>query len=140
MINVHATLVSYRNKGILLIGPSGSGKSDLALRMITDYSAKLVADDRVNLYVRNNSLYGSAPKEIFNKIEIRNVGIANVAAQKHSKVSLCVELCLNRKEIDRLPYPEYIDFLGISVEKIRLYPFDCSTICKIIAKISGIIS
>ena len=49
MINIHATLVKLKNKGILIIGKSGSGKSDLALRLIMDKKAKLVADDRVDI-------------------------------------------------------------------------------------------
>jgi len=140
VLNIHATLVSYRNKGILLIGPSSSGKSDLALRLITDYNAKLVADDRVDLFVKDNKLYGCSPKNIYKKLEIRGLGIAEFSAKKEVSVNLCVELCLNRKDIERLPDVQYIDFLGVSVEKIKLYPFDCSTTCKLIAKISGIIS
>ena len=58
MINIHATLISYKNKGILLTGKSGSGKSDLALRMIINNKAKLVADDRVILENIGNKLIG----------------------------------------------------------------------------------
>ena len=49
MNNIHATLVNFNGVGILLKGKSGSGKSDLALRMIIEKGAKLVADDRVIL-------------------------------------------------------------------------------------------
>lgn len=140
MTNIHATLVSYDNKGILLMGPSGSGKSDLALRLITDYKAKLVADDRVDLFEKNKHLYGCSPQNIFKKLEIRGLGIAELSAKKETPINLCVELCINRKDIERIPDTQYVEFLGFSVEKINLYPFDCSTTCKIIAKISGIIS
>lgn len=140
MTNIHATLVSYKNKGILLIGPSGSGKSDLALRLITDYKAKLVADDQVDLFIKDNQLYGRCPKSIYKKMEIRGLGIAEFSAKKEVQISLCAELCLNREEIERLPSMQYIEFFGVSIEKIKLYPFDCSTTCKLIAKISGIIS
>ena len=47
--NIHATCISYRDNGILLIGPSGSGKSDLALRMMMNKGAQLVADDRTDV-------------------------------------------------------------------------------------------
>ena len=140
MTNIHATLISYKNKGILFTGPSGAGKSDLALRMITGYKATLVADDRVDLFVKDNQLYGCSPKSIYKKLEIRGLGIANLPAKRNAKIVLCVELCLNREDFERLPDKQYTDFLGISVEKIKLYPFDCSTTCKLIAKISGIIS
>ena len=55
-INIHATLVSLNGKGILLTGKSGSGKSDLALRMIMEYQAQLVADDRVDLVLKNGKV------------------------------------------------------------------------------------
>lgn len=140
MENIHATFISLKNKGILLIGKSGVGKSDLALRMIMDYGAVLVADDRVNIENINGEIYGSAPKEIFGLLEIRNVGIGKFKTKEKEKIDLCVELSDNRDELERLPDEEFADFLGVSVTKIKLYPFDCSTICKIIAKISGIIS
>ena len=140
MNNIHATLISFNNAGVLFIGKSGSGKSDLALRMIMEKGAVLVADDRVDLSVINDNLYGSAPKELYGKMEIRGLGITNFTAKKREKIVLCVELVENREEVERMPVPENITFLGVSVTKIKLYPFDCSTICKIIAKISSIIS
>ena len=72
MINIHATLVDFEGKGILITGKSGYGKSDLALRMIMENKAKLVADDRVNLEVIDNKVVGSAPIELYKKLEIRN--------------------------------------------------------------------
>lgn len=139
MLNIHGTLVSLDNKGILLVGKSGSGKSDLALRLIMEHSAKLVSDDRVDVALINGELYGFAPSAIEGKLEIRGVGIASFDYKKQEKLSLCVELCTNRHEIERLPlYTENETFLGVSVTKIKLYPFDCSTICKIIAKLNNL--
>ncbi len=140
MLNIHASLVSLDNKGILLLGKSGSGKSDLALRLIMEQEAKLVADDRVNLDVINGKLYGEAPEELMGKIEIRHVGIASFPVKKQEKIALCVELVQNRTDLERYPTLEYIDFLGVSLTKIKLYPFDCSTIYKILAKINKPIS
>lgn len=140
MHNIHATLVELDGKGILFTGESGHGKSDIAFRMIMGHGAKLVADDRVDLSVENGILYGSCPKEIFGKMEVRHLGIASLPPVEKAQISLCVELSLNRQDIERLPDSEYVNFLGVSVTKIKLYPFDCSTIYKIIAKISGIIS
>lgn len=137
--NIHATLISFNNNGILLIGKSGSGKSDLALRMIMEKGALLVADDRVDLTIIDHQLYGSAPKELYGKMEIRGLGIAHFTPKEKEKITLCVELAENRDEIERMPEAEDITFLGVSITKIKLYPFDCSTISKIVAKISGII-
>lgn len=136
MKNIHATLVSYKNKGILLLGESGAGKSDVALRMIMEHQAILVADDRVDLFCKDGKLYGSAPTSLAGKLEIRGVGIENFDFKKSEHIVLCVELCSNRDDISRLPLEETIDFLGVSITKIKLYPFDCSIICKIIAKIN----
>ena len=131
-INIHATLVSLNGKGILLTGKSGSGKSDLALRMIMEYQAQLVADDRVDLVLKNGKVYGSAPETIS--------GIGNFPAAKEAEITLCAELCTDKKELKRLPLPDTVDLLGVSVTKLKLYPFECSTVYKIITKISGIIS
>jgi len=54
---LHASCVSIDGKGILLLGPSGSGKSDLSLRLI-DGGATLVADDRVDVSIFPSPLVG----------------------------------------------------------------------------------
>ena len=57
---IHGACVDLSGAGVLLRGPSGSGKSDLALRLI-DGGASLVADDRVDLEVRDGNLAAHAP-------------------------------------------------------------------------------
>lgn len=138
MLNIHATLISLDNQGVLLIGESGSGKSDVALRMIMEKGAKLVADDRVNLENNNNRLVGRAPKEIEGLLEVRNVGISHFPFKSEVNIALCVELCVQRDMLERLPYDEHVDFLGVSITKLKLYPFDCSILCKIIVKLNEI--
>ena len=137
MINIHATLISFCNKGILFIGKSGCGKSDTALRMIMEKGAKLVADDRVVLEAVNNKVLGHAPENLKGLLEIRNIGIGQFDIKPAEEISLCVELCLEREALERLPQEEYVDFLGVSVRKIKLYPFDCSILCKIVALLEG---
>ena len=139
MLNIHASLVALDNKGILLLGKSGCGKSDLALRLIMEKGAKLVADDRVDLFVSDEKLFGATPQNIAGKLEIRGVGIGLFPVQEQIEITLCVELCPEKEKIERLPNNETAEFLGVSVTKLKLYPFECSTLCKIIAKISGII-
>ncbi len=140
MNSIHATLVNLNGVGILLIGKSGFGKSDLALRMIIDKGAKLVADDRVILNKENNILYGTSPDNIAGKLEVRGVGIYEFDYIKKSKIDLCIELCASREDVERMPQEENINFLGISITKLKIYPFDCSTICKIIVKIDNMVS
>lgn len=139
LINIHATLISFHNKGILLTGHSGAGKSDVALKMIIDKGAMLVADDRVNIQCIDGELYGSSPENIKGLLEVRNVGIGQFNYKKEEKISLCVELCDDKQSLERLPKDEYVDFLGVSVIKLKLYQFDCSILYKIIAKIDGYI-
>ena len=140
MLNIHATLVSFNDKGILFIGESGSGKSDLALRMIEEKGAKLVADDRVDVEFCNGKLIGRSPEKLKNLLEIRNIGITNFDALDCVEICLCVELVKDRLTLERLPYDEHEVFLGVKTPKIKLFAFDCSTVCKIIVKISSIIN
>ena len=71
MINIHGSCLSYYNKGILILGKSGTGKSDLCLRMIMNKGAKLVADDRVDIYVSGRDLKGRAVSTIAGLLEVK---------------------------------------------------------------------
>ena len=72
---LHATLVQLEQKGILLLGKSGAGKSDLALRLIENKGAVLVADDVVVLQTENGHLYGQAAENLRGMLEVRGIGI-----------------------------------------------------------------
>lgn len=141
MINIHATLISVDGKGILFKGESGCGKSDLALRFIKNEKAKLVADDRVDVDIIDNKLIGKAPLILKNKLEVRNIGIIeDLDTVEQEDIFLCVELVKNRESLERLPQEEFEIILDKKIPKIKLYAFDCSTICKILVKISSIIN
>ena len=143
MINIHGTLISVDGKGVLLKGESGCGKSDLALRFIKTENAKLVADDRVDVDVDiiDNNLIGKAPLILKNKLEVRNIGIIeDLDTVEQEDIFLCVELVKNRESLERLPQEEFEIILDKKIPKIKLYAFDCSTICKILVKISSIIN
>ena len=66
--NIHASCIAIGGKGVLLLGGSGAGKSDLALRLIDD-GAALVADDRTLLFVKNGALHAKAPPSIKGLLE-----------------------------------------------------------------------
>jgi HPr kinase/phosphorylase len=89
--NIHASCVAIGGKGVLLMGPSGAGKSDLALRLI-DGGAKLVADDRCEIFLRGGNLHARAPGSIAGLIEIRGLGIIALPHVKSSRVALAVQL------------------------------------------------
>ena len=89
--NIHASCVAVGGKGVLLLGPSGAGKSDLALRLI-DEGARLVADDRCELFVRAGKLYARAPQAIAGLMEIRGIGIIAMPFAKSIGLALAVKL------------------------------------------------
>ncbi len=78
-VQVHASAVTIGDSGVLLRGPSGSGKSDLALRLI-DGGARLVADDRVDIYQTRDGLMMAPPESLAGLLEVRGLGIADVKA------------------------------------------------------------
>ncbi len=97
--NIHASCVAIGRRGVLLLGKSGAGKSDLALRLI-DQGAVLVADDRVILWVEKGALYARAPATIKGMLEIRSLGIVAFPARAKVKVALVIRL---GQEDARLP-------------------------------------
>ncbi len=131
MENIHATCVSLKQKGILLLGKSGTGKSDLALRLIEELGAKLVSDDRTNLFSENNNLYASCPKLLEGLLEVRGIGIIKKEFLSQKKIDLVVDLVERYDQIERLPDEECFEYMGIKIPKIKIYPFEASAIYKI---------
>jgi serine kinase of HPr protein (carbohydrate metabolism regulator) len=121
-IELHATLVDYLGRGILLRGPPGAGKSDLALRLV-DGGAQLVADDRVILRRhKQGALMGRAPAALAGLLEVRGIGILPV--NHKDEVSICVIVDLVRpEEVVRLPEPRAETLLGVAVPLLALAPF-----------------
>lgn len=101
-IHLHGTCVARQGRGVLLLGGSGAGKSDLALRLIHD-GATLVADDRVILAVKRGKLSASAPPTIAGLIEVRGLGIIKLPART-APLLLAVQL---GREGPRLPDAQY---------------------------------
>ena len=99
--NIHASCVTIGARGVLLLGKSGAGKSDLALRLIDD-GARLVADDRAILFVARGALHARAPESIKGLLEIRGLGIAAIPVRPNAKIALVVRL---GREGARLPPP-----------------------------------
>jgi HPr kinase/phosphorylase len=130
MENIHATCVKLASgAGVLLIGPSGSGKSDLALQLI-DGGALLVADDRCDLTIEEGTLVAQPPAQLAGLMEHRGVGIVTMPYEKFARISLIVQL-VPRTDVVRLPEPELFTILGVDVRTVRLHAFDASTPAKI---------
>jgi HPr kinase/phosphorylase len=101
--NIHASCVALSGKGVLLLGASGAGKSDLALRLI-DGGARLVADDRCEIFVRAGKLCARAPGPIAGLIEMRGLGIIALPHVKSVVVAMAVRL---GAAPGRLPEPAF---------------------------------
>lgn len=96
---LHASCVAIDGRAVLICGASGSGKSDLALRLI-DRGFTLVSDDQTIVHKRGNRLLASAPATIHGKLEIRGIGIVPMPTKDDVPVALVVELT---SDIQRLP-------------------------------------
>ena len=96
---LHASTVAVDGRAVLIMGPSGSGKSDLALRLI-DRGFVLVSDDQTIVKKAGDRLIASAPRTIAGKLEIRGVGIVEMDTAGDVPVALVVELT---SDIQRLP-------------------------------------
>lgn len=101
---VHATTVSLAGLGVIILGPSGSGKSDLALRLIGE-GAFLISDDQTELFLRNARIWGRAPETIAGLLEVRGRGIVACAVQTACCLSLAVQLVQTPPV--RLPEPSF---------------------------------
>jgi serine kinase of HPr protein (carbohydrate metabolism regulator) len=96
---VHASTVATEGRAVVILGPSGSGKSDLALRLL-DRGFTLVSDDQTIVKREGDRLVASAPPTISGKLEVRGIGIMDVEHVDHVPVALLVELT---SDIQRLP-------------------------------------
>ena len=96
---VHASTVAAEGRAVLITGPSGSGKSDLTLRLL-DRGFTLVSDDQTLVRKVGDKLIATAPATIAGKLEIRGIGIVEMEAAKDVPVALIVDLT---SEIQRLP-------------------------------------
>lgn len=125
----HASCVEFEGIGLLLRGASGSGKSDLALRLI-DAGATLVADDQVDLESKGARLIARPPEALAGLLEIRGLGIVALAHATEASISLVVEL-VSRAEVARLPPAADTALEGVTLPLLRLWPFEPSAVAKL---------
>jgi serine kinase of HPr protein (carbohydrate metabolism regulator) len=135
---IHATSLSLHIgqewRGVLITGPSGSGKSDLALRMIQSAdNFALVSDDYSLLWLSGGQLYAGAPETIAGRMEIRGLGIMPAETRRLTRIHLAV--MVQSDPIDRLPENEITPILGQAVPTIRLNPREASSVSKLLYRL-----
>lgn len=148
---VHATTIMLggaakpfkgpEHAAVLIMGPPGSGKSDLALRLI-ERGARLISDDQTALFVQDGRLFAEAPPPIRGFLEMRGLGVITLEAAGPSPLGLAVEIDLAH-DIARMPEPAYYappTSLGPAtrVPLIRLKPFEASAPTKVVAAASAL--
>lgn len=135
MQNIHASCFEFKKRGVVLRGDSGSGKSDVLLRAIMGYGAKLISDDRTDVCVKKSTLIASSPKNIAGKIEVRGVGIKTIPYKKNTKVCLVVDLFTDILQQERMPEECFCQIEGVYIKNIKLYSRESSVVDKIISEL-----
>jgi len=137
MILVHGTTVALEREGVLLRGPSGSGKSDLALRLI-DGGARLVADDQTELSRAAEGVIARSPASIAGRMEVRGVGILRVPTVPTVRLRLVIDL-VAPECVERLPTPQFCEYLQCSLPLLALAPFEASAPAKVRHALAGLV-
>ncbi|MEM6603641.1 MAG: HPr kinase/phosphatase C-terminal domain-containing protein [Pseudomonadota bacterium] len=126
--NIHANLFTFEGVGFLLRGPSGSGKSDLTLRVL-DEGGALVSDDRTDIFADNdNKIYGQPPEALKGKLEIRGIGIITHPYTPSCFIDVICDLC---NSYARMPEDNSIIFHSEAIKYYRINPFESSIIAKL---------
>jgi serine kinase of HPr protein (carbohydrate metabolism regulator) len=130
---IHATAVAIETvfgpRAVLLRGCSGSGKSDLGLRLI-DAGGRLVADDQSELKRRGALIIVRSPPTIAGLIEVRGLGIVRVEALAEAPLALIADLAAP-ETIERLPERDKERLLGLDLPRIAVAPFEVSAAAKV---------
>lgn len=114
---IHVSSVAIGGRAVLIGGRSGAGKSDLALRLI-DRGARLISDDYTFVRRVQGQALASAPERIAGKVEVRGVGIVEMAAVADVPVALYVDLS---GEPVRLPdAADKLTVAGIPIPSVAL--------------------
>ena len=124
---VHASCVAIGGRAVLLAGRSGAGKSDLALRLI-DRGAELVSDDYTELRRVGETVLAQAPATIAGRIEVRGIGVVELA--EACAVPVCLYADLDSIP-ERLPEPATVRLAGVDIPLVALAALEPSAALKL---------
>lgn len=126
---IHATTVAVRQgggwRGVMILGASGAGKSDLGLRLI-GRGWRLVSDDYTHVWASGDALYARAPAAIAGRIEVRGLGIVSAATRPLVRVGLAV--ACTHEPVERLPEARSRAFCGVDLPLLALDPRPASAV------------
>jgi serine kinase of HPr protein (carbohydrate metabolism regulator) len=143
-ILLHASCVALGDDAILILGASGSGKSDLVLGLIDQpgygtgndlIRARLVSDDQTVIERRGDALFATSPKPIAGLLEIRGQGIVAVDHVLEARLTLVVRL-VPAAEIERLPEATTTSIAGVALREIRIDPGQATAAARIRAALT----
>lgn len=133
---LHATSVGLKSgrswHAVLLRGPSGSGKSDLALRLL-EAGGRLIADDQTHIVRKGRSIVATPPPSLAGMIEVRGLGIVKLARRQllaGAPLALLVDL-VPPAEVERMPEPKHERLVEIELPVLALSPFEASAVAKL---------
>jgi serine kinase of HPr protein (carbohydrate metabolism regulator) len=120
--------VSIDGRAVLIDGPSGSGKSDLALRLI-DRGATLVSDDYTVVQRHAGRLTAVAPPNIAGMIEVRGVGLVPMPFERDIPVAMIASMT---GVVERMPDDDSARLIaGISLPVCQVSPLEASAPIKV---------
>ena len=113
---LHSSCIAINDKGVLILGQSGSGKSSLALKLIT-LGARLVSDDKTIVEKQGDRIIAKCPKRLWGLLEARGTGILKLPFDKSTTLNFVVNL--NKTEKMRLPFKKNYSLLDVDLKLIN---------------------
>ena len=132
---LHATSVAIEDNGVAIFGNSGSGKSDLALRLI-DSGATLISDDITVFSKSENNIHLFGIENTKGPLEVRELGIITVPYIEGIRLKLVIKL--TDKEIERIPKKNQTNLLGLKFPKLEINGKNSSSVVKVKVKLNEI--
>ncbi|MBR2299114.1 MAG: tRNA (adenosine(37)-N6)-threonylcarbamoyltransferase complex ATPase subunit type 1 TsaE [Alphaproteobacteria bacterium] len=136
--NIHATTVDIEGSGVLIVGKSGTGKSDLALRLIQNKNAFLVADDQTIVKEEDGKIFAFSPKSTQGLMEVRGIGVVHTSFKSQSEIKLVVQ-STPKEHIERFPQDTFFEIKGFQIPCLMLDFLEPSAPDKVVLKLKTLL-